>query len=515
MTLPVEPVADDSVGAAVIPAAREAGPWATFAAPEHALDRSLASGIAWMGAVRIAAQVFSWIVTILVVRRLAPSDYGILGMGSLYLGFLMIAAEFGLGTAVVAHRHLSEADQAGLNTIACGLGMAGFLLSALSAYPLRVFFHSPELLSVVPVLSLTFVLSAVRCVPQALLQRDLRFREVALIELAQSIVMAGSTLALALLGFHYWALVLGALLGNLVSAALSILRRPIRFARPNFRAMASTLRLGRDVLGTRLAWYTSESVDLAVVGRMFGETALGAYTIGRTIALLPLDKANNITVGVTPSILSASQHDPALLRRYVLLITTAILLVTLPATIGIGIVAPDLVGVIIGPHWQESVAPLRVLAAYAAVRSLDPLWTQFLLVTGDAAFAFRRNLTAVVVLTVAFIAGSRFGLVGVAAAWLVIHPLVIVVPLFSRVTRRFEVSMRAHLRSVVPSVVSCAVMAVSMQVVRTFASGLPSSERLAAALLTGALAYFGMLALFFPKQVAGTFTAMRLLRQSL
>jgi len=75
--------------------------------PARELDRSLIRGIAWTGATRWATQLVGWASTLIVARLLAPTDYGIVGMAMIYLGFMQLVNEFGLGAAIVQRRDLT------------------------------------------------------------------------------------------------------------------------------------------------------------------------------------------------------------------------------------------------------------------------------------------------------------------------------------------------------------------------------------------------------------------------
>src|SRR5690606_17194998 len=72
------------------------------------LDRALASGLAWTGAMKWAAQGVTWVSTILVARLLSPEDFGLVAFAAVYMGVVSMLSEFGLGTSVVVLRDLTE-----------------------------------------------------------------------------------------------------------------------------------------------------------------------------------------------------------------------------------------------------------------------------------------------------------------------------------------------------------------------------------------------------------------------
>jgi len=198
----------------------------------RALDRSLVRGVAWTAAAKWASQGLAWVSWLIVARLLTPEDYGLVGMAAIYLGLITLLSEFGLGTAVLAVRELSVEQINQLNGMAVLLGLAGVLASCAAAIPLGHFFRAPQLPLVVVAMSSTFVITSFKTVPFALLQRDLRFKALALIDLSQALVLAISMVAFAVVGFRYWTLVCGGVVGALVSTGAILRLRRVALARP-------------------------------------------------------------------------------------------------------------------------------------------------------------------------------------------------------------------------------------------------------------------------------------------
>lgn len=456
-----------------------------------------------MGGTRLIAQVVTWTVSMAVARILTPSDYGIIGMAAVFLGVLAILSEFGIGSAIIAHPELTKDDVSEMHTIAVVASAITALVAASAAYPLSWFFGSPELVWVVIVASANLILGGMRTVPQAYLQRELRFKSVATVDLVQSTMQAAATLIFALMGFRYWSLLLGTLIGSAVFASALWIRSGLGLRPTSLKRHRSVLRVSRDVLATRLSWYGFQNADFAVIGRRLGDHALGVYTIAWNLALLPLEKLSSLTANLSPAIFSAARSDVALTRRYLLVMSSALLIVTLPPTVGIALVAPDLVLTFVGNQWLEAIPSLRLLAVYCAVRCLDPLWTQLLVVTGDSRFAFRQNLIAFCILPLAFFFASSKGITYVAASWIAVHPFVIVLPLFYRVSKRFELTVRQQMSSALPAIVSTACMTVVVLVLQhTVLDGRPTIVRLLVASGVGAVTVGAVLLLAFEDRVA-------------
>jgi PST family polysaccharide transporter len=456
----------------------------------RALDRSLLHGVAWTGAAKWAAQTLSWAAWLIVARLLSPEDYGLVGMAAIYLGLVTLLSEFGLGTAVLAVRELSVRQIDQLNGLAVLLGLAGLLASCLVAVPLGRFFHAPQLPLVVVAMSTTFVITSFKTVPLALLQRDLRFKALALIDLSQALVLAISMVGFAVAGFRYWTLVCGAVLSALVSTGAILRLRHAPFAWPRPTSLTHAITLGSDVVISRLCWYASANADFLVAGRILGKAALGYYNVAWTLASIAVDKIAALVGQVTPAFFAAVQTDRAALRRYVLRITEGIALITFPVTLGLALVARDFVLVVLGAQWEGTIAPLRLLAAYAAIRSITPLLPQVLQIIRDSRFEMWRMVAAAVVMPVSFyFGGQRWGTVGLAMAWVLVDPLLTVL-LYWRVFSKIELSPKAYLGALWPALSGSAFMAAVVLAVgalsgREWTAGL----RLAAQVGVGAITY--------------------------
>src|SRR2546425_994592 len=217
----------------------------TSAGEQQALDRSLVHGLAWTGAAKWSVQALSWASTLVVARLLTPEDYGLVGMAALYLGLVTLLSEFGLGVAVLNLRNLSTEQVAQLNGLSLGLGLAGAIVSCVAAVPLGQFFRAPQLPMVVVAMSSTFLISGFKTVPLALLQRDLRFKALALVDTAQATVLAVGMIGFALLGLRYWTLVLGAILGALLSTGAILKLRRHTVSWPRLESVRQAVTLSR------------------------------------------------------------------------------------------------------------------------------------------------------------------------------------------------------------------------------------------------------------------------------
>ena len=481
-------------------------------AARHALHRSVLHGVAWTAAAKILGQIIAWSCTIFVARLLDPTDYGLIGMSGVFVGFVQLVTELGLANAVVFLRTLSRQQIAQLNGLAVSVSVTAMGFSMAVAPLVARFYDEPRLTSIIVVASLSFLIMGLRTVPYGLMERAMDFRYLALLEIGQTAVTGPLTLFLAWRGYGYWALLLGVLAGMAFGTAVMVLRDPRGFAVPRVAVLGDALRLSYHLMVARVAWYTYSNADYAVVGRRLGADPLGAYTLAFTVASAPVDKITALLVRVTRPAFAAVQDHPEEVKRVFLSTSAALAFITIPASVGLAVLAPDLVPFAFGEKWAAAVVPLMLLSLATPLRSLAPLLPVILNATGDSGFAMRINLMALAVMPAAFLAASFGGLAAVAAVWVAIYPL-LVFPAAARVFRRVGLSGREYLAAILPPVLGALVMGAVVLVVRTvLPPGWPALARLVLLVALGITIFSAVMFAFFRTRTMDYVNALKRLR---
>jgi teichuronic acid exporter len=476
------------------------------------LDASLVRGIAWTSAMKWLSQALTWLCTIAVARLLTPADYGVVGMAALYLQLITVVNELGLGAAVVTKHALTDHQIAQINSLSVLLGAAGFIVACGLAVPVSIFFGVPELRWVVLVMSLSCIVTAVRAVPSALLERELQFRTLATFEAAQAVAAAVAVLVLALSGLGYWALVLGAMLGGVLWTGMVLSRSRHSFAWPRLGSLQDVLTFSWHLLVSRLSWYAQANGDVLVAGRVFGKELFGAYAMSFTIASAPTEKITAMVGRVVFPLFSAIQDDRAAVRRYLLSLTKGLALLTFPLGCGLALVADDFVLGVLGEKWQPAILPLRCLAFLTLVQAIVPMLPHILNVTGKSRYAMLVGLVSGVVMPLAFVVGSRWGIAGLALVWVTVYPIT-TIPLYWQVFRTLELSTAAYLNVLWPALSGSLLMAGVVWLLKLTLAEHPSAlTRLGLEVLAGGGVYVLVTATLHREHLQGFRRAMHVMR---
>ncbi len=451
---------------------------------------SLAGNLALRAVTDWGAQIVSWASLLVVVRVLAPSDFGLVAMAGAFYSFLRLAGEFGIPVTIMTLQDLTEDEIAQLHSVAVILGVGAFLVACACAWPVAAFFKTPRLVPVIIASCLSLIPLALRSVPEGVMSKQLRFKPLSWFNAIRDIVAAITTVTLALLGYGYWALVAGNLLSITLRSGLILAACRQRFAWPDLATVKRPLLFSWHVLVSVFAWSSYNTLDNVTVGRVLGQASLGFYGMAWTLANMPLEKVVSLVTTIIPSYLAKVQKEPAALRRYLHTLTEALALATFPATIGVALVARELVPFALGRKWDSMIVPLEVLCLYTAFRSIEALLPKLLTAVGNARFVMRVELSAMLIMPLSFYLGSHWGIEGVAIGWMA-YPLA-TAPLYWKTFKTIEMSPWEYFRAVRPGLDGAIAMSLAVGLLKW---KLPLSEpllqRLIIEIAAGAIVYIG------------------------
>jgi PST family polysaccharide transporter len=463
----------------------------------RSLDKSLAGGLAWAAGAKSFSQFFNWVFTLIVAHKLSLDDFGLVNMAGQVSVLTALLSEFGLGQAVLQMPELEAGAVAQLNTACLAVCLAGYVVLALAAPLVAGFYHDDRLKLLVVINSLGLILTGLQSVPTGLLEKDIDYRRLSLGESVSTVVQSTATLAFAMAGFAYWSLVIGATFGRVAGTALTYYWKPVRFAFPRWREIRAPLRLGGHIAIGRLASTAFAMADVVIVGRMLGTAALGAYQMALVLAGSPVDKIGSLIMRVTGPLFARVQKDRELVPRYFKIISEFLSLSVFPLLIGLAVVAPDAVGVLLGPKWAAAIGPLRWLAVFMCARTLSNLFGQVLISLRYTRFNMVVSLISFVVMPVAFVVATHWGTSAVAASWLLLTP-VTVLPLVVKLLPAVGLRYRDFGAVLLPALTGCALMAAAAITVHAWlgTGHAPPAAKLSLEVAAGGAAYLGFLWIF-------------------
>lgn len=376
------------------------------------------SGFLWKLASGGLSQVLNTVLLVLLARLLAPKQFGIAAMAEVISAFVIAYSDCGLGLALVQKEAINDADRSTVfwASVTLGAAMAGVCVAV--APLLAAFYHTPEVGSLLDVLSLSFLFTGIGSTHRSLHFRAMNFRALELRAMAASTVTGVVTVVIALSGGGAWAIIVGDVVGTAVSTLLLLAMGgwfPGRtFKWQSLRALGA---FGLRYVGGTTLRTLNENADNVLVGRVLGQAALGTYTLAYRVILVPLSQlAGPLAQLLAPAFARFQQDKQAVAANWIRG-TRLLLMIFLPLMFTIAITAPDVVHIVFGHRWDRTIPLIRILAPLCALLSIQGFSDAVLQAIGAMRtylwmswFAFSLNITA-------FFLGVQWGLVGMATAF--------------------------------------------------------------------------------------------------
>ncbi len=395
------------------------------AASDRAIARDLRSyvlrGLGWNAAVAVTMQASRIAFGVVLVRLLTPRDYGLAAIALLFSNLVLAFSDLGLGAGLIQRQTISEEDR---STVFWTSTLVGVVLTGSGialAGPLARFFGQPEVRPLFMVVSISFFFLAVQMTQASLLQRAMEFRSIGVRLMAATIGGGAVGVTVAALGGGPWALIAQGVAISFLSAAL------LWFLcdwRPRFAFSLRSLRnlggFGFAVLGSRVMNYAQTNADNLLVGRFLGSSALGLYSVGYNVILVPMQR---LIVPIQDALfpaLSRIQDDRPRMARLWLRTTRAIAAVMAPAMLGVIVVAPDFVDVVLGHRWNRAVSVVQILAFVSLLQSMTAVASRVLIALDRATTALRVAMLSTALSVAAFAVGIHWGITGVAACYAIV-----------------------------------------------------------------------------------------------
>jgi O-antigen/teichoic acid export membrane protein len=374
------------------------------------------------GLARVTAQGANFAlrtVSLMVLARLLdPKDFGLVGMVTAFTGVLSLFRDFGLSSAAIQRATITEEQMSTLFWINI---LAGALLGVLTigmAPGIATFYHEPRLLAVTAVLAAGFLFNAAGVQHGALLQRQMRFTVLAVINTVALIVGTAIAIGGALAGYGYWSLVAMTVTLPLITTIGNWMTSGWIPGRPHRQSgIRSMMRFGGGITLYGLIGYIGTNFEKVLLGRFWGVDALGLYGRAYQLINIPTDNLNFAAGEVAFSALSRVQNEPTRLKNYFLKGYSLVLAMTLPLTIACALFADDMILVFLGPKWNAAAPIFRLLAPTILVFAIANPLSWLLCSIGRVGRLLKMSLVITPLMIAGYFVGLPYGPQGVAFAY--------------------------------------------------------------------------------------------------
>lgn len=445
-----------------------------------ALKDKVVSGIKWSAISQAGRQGIQLFSTIILANLLSPSDFGLVGMAMVVIGFINIFKDLGTAAAAIQHKELSDALLSSIFWVNAGFGTLAMIILFLIAPLAGLFYRESQVVAVLQVLSTSFLVSGLGILHQALLERSLSFSILAKLETASVFVGAIVGIGLAFAGAGVWSLVFQSLTTAVLSTGLLWLSsswRPQWVFR--WSEVKTISRFSLNLTGYSIFNYFARNADYVLIGRYLGAQDLGYYTLAYRILLFPLQNISAVVGRVMYPTLSTVQDDNRRFASAYLAVIRTIALITFPLMMGLLVLAEPFVLTFFGEGWRPVILLIMIFAPVGLIQSIGATVGGIYQVKGRTDWMFCWGIGSGTLSVIAFVIGLRWGILGVAVAYAVVS-LMLLYPSFSIPFRLIEIRIDQLFRVLWISFFNSSLMLV---ILIAFRAILPSSLSVVAVLI--------------------------------
>ena len=326
------------------------------------LKKQTKYGLYWSAASNFANQGMRFVFSIILARILAPSDYGLIGMLTIFITIVQLFIDSGFSKAIITKQDRTQLDLSTAFYFNIGVGVLGYvILFVLSPY-IAVFYNMPLLSSIMKVTAIGVVINSLNILPTALYAIRLDFKSPARISVLSNLFTGLLGIFLAYRGWGVWALVFQSLGGSLLILILNWIN--IKWL-PTFEFSVSSFRYmwnyGSKVLGSSIISTVYDNIQPLIIGRFFSADSLGLFSRAHGFATLPSSNLSGILNIVSFPLLSKINDDFTRLSDIYRRLVKMSAFVVFPLMIGLAAVSDPLVKFLLPERWHDCIPMLRIL----------------------------------------------------------------------------------------------------------------------------------------------------------
>ncbi len=333
------------------------------------------NNLSWKFAERIAAQLVTVIVSVILARMLTPQDYGIIAIVTIFITFANVFVSDGFGSALIQKKEVDALDYSSVLYFNIIFSTVLYVILFFCA-PLIASFYGDEyaiLTPVLRVLGLRIIVSAVNSVQQAYVSRKMIFKKFFWSTLTGTLISAIVGIVMAYLGFGVWALV-GQYLTNTtvdtVTLALSLRKKPILAF--SFDRLKGMIGYGSKILGTSLLITGYQELRALIIGKMYSSEDLAYYDKGRQFPNLIVTNINTSIGAVLFPKMAQEQNDKTRIREITRKSIRFSSYLMCPLMLGLAAVAEPFVKIVLTDQWLPCVTLLQI---FCVIYLFQPIHT--------------------------------------------------------------------------------------------------------------------------------------------
>lgn len=331
------------------------------------LKQKAISGVKWNTTATVVLTLFQVLRLAVLTRLLDKSDFGLIAIATMVIGFTDIFSELGLTVAVIHKQDISDKQYSSVFWTNIILSIIVFFVLWGLTPLLSVFYKEPRLNTIIPLFGIQILMNGFGKMFQTIKSKNLEYAFLSKVRIAASLFGFIVTVIFALLDYGVYSLVIGQLCQvALMQGIYTIVGRKEQTIlwHLDFKEISDFIKIGTFRLGSQVLDFVSSKIDIFLIGKFFGMDDLGIYNLAKDLICRPFGIINQFTSSVASSAFAQIQKDLESVRTYYKKILSIISSIAVPIYIIVFIAADFIVRILYGPNFGEVAILLRILTIY-------------------------------------------------------------------------------------------------------------------------------------------------------
>ncbi|WP_310877415.1 MOP flippase family protein [Priestia megaterium] len=414
--------------------------------------------------------VLSFILQILqlgvVVSLISPTSFGIMSIVMVVVGFADIFMDAGVSNAIIQKKDINNKQLSTLYWLNIIGGVLIFFILHLITPLISHFYNEPILENAISLISLIFIVIPFGQQFQVLLQKELEFNKIAIIEIIANIAGTVVTIIAAFFDMQVFSLVYGQLTNTSIKTLLFFIvgikaHRPQLYFKP--KEVIDLIKFGLFQSGDRILNYLNANIDNLIIGKLLGAHVLGIYTLANNVINMPANKINPVITRIAYPAFSKIKDNKEILTRNYFKVITVLSYINFPIFFGLIFVVTNLSSDVFADKWKESIIIIQILSVCGLLRSIGNPVGALLMAKGRADLGFKFNLVKSVFQVITLIIASYFlDLIGIAIVKVIISIFDIVFSYKYLIKKLLGNCISLYMKSISKSLISSVLMSLTL-----------------------------------------------------
>ncbi|CAG9606584.1 lipopolysaccharide biosynthesis protein [Pseudoneobacillus rhizosphaerae] len=343
------------------------------------LYEELKHGIVISAIGKYSNTIIQFLILAILSRLLTPSEFGVVAIINVCLVFFNMLIDMGIGPAIIQNKTLNNYQINSIFSFSIFISILLSILFALMSKPISLFYNNTDLFGVCLVMSIALFTSGINMVPISINLKQKKFLKVNFAQVISSIISGIIGIILAFNHFSFYALVISSIVKNLTMFIITFHKSNLKLTTDIKKVdLLVIYSFTRNQFLFNLINYFSRNLDNILIGKFISLKALAFYDKAYMLSLYPNQMLTGVITSVIQPIMSEYEDQKEIIKKTYITISKLLAIVGMPLTVFLYFSSKEIIYIIFGPQWAESVVPFQILAI--------SIWIQMILSSTGSIF---------------------------------------------------------------------------------------------------------------------------------